>query len=173
MAVVYGSVRSRRRRFRGDEVTTEIEQKRKRNRDWVRADRAKNPDKYRERERRRRNHPPVKAGKHLADKNWKGRRIFWSKARDVSEGLDAVTGEQLAALYHRQRGRCALTGRKLTRETLNLDHIIPFSRGGHRGIENLRYVCKEANEAKGGLMDAEFFKLCQDILLFTGGEPWK
>jgi len=147
--------------------------RRERNRDWMRKDRAKNPQKYRQRERARRTQPDVAARRKRVVRQWMLRRFFTSKARDISDGLDVVTGSQLAALYHRQRGRCALSGRRLTRENMQIDHVVPLAGGGWRGLENVRWVCKEANTAKWTLSDAEFIALCRDVVGFTAnGEPW-
>lgn len=58
-----------------------------------------------------------------------------------------------------------MTGRKLTRENVQLDHIIPKVRGGSSTIENLRWVHRDVNYAKRDLFDAEFVALCQEVTL--------
>lgn len=175
MALEHGTPkRPQRRRIKFACDEERLARRRQMNRDWMRADRAKNPEKYRKRERAHRNKPEVRARIIARQRLWVSRHPFLAKARDISDGLDAVTGAQLAALYKRQRGRCALTGRKLTKVNMQIDHIVPVSRNGARGVENLRWVCKEANEAKGGLLDTEFFQLCRDVLAFTSGaQPWR
>ena len=74
-------------------------------------------------------------------------------------------------MYKDQRGLCALSGRKLTKTDMQLDHIIPESRGGTHAATNLRWVCQAANDAKKALMDAELMDLCRDILRH-GARPW-
>ena len=64
----------------------------------------------------------------------------------------------------RQRGKCALTGRKLTIENMSVDHIVPMIKGGSLNISNLRLTVKEANIAKWTLTDEELFVLCEEIL---------
>lgn len=53
--------------------------------------------------------------------------------------------EEWLDLLHRCKGRCVKCGkkRKLTR-----DHIIPLSKGGHDGIENIQPLCRPCNTRK-------------------------
>jgi 5-methylcytosine-specific restriction endonuclease McrA len=86
------------------------------------------------------------------------RRFFWWRARRLE-----VTPRQLATLWKRQRGRCALTGRRLDR-TAQLDHILPRAKGGCDRIENLRWLCPDVNLAKRDMTDEQFTSICQDVL---------
>ncbi len=99
-------------------------------------------------------------------RHYYAKRFFWGRAMKL-RGQGRATPAQLSKLWKRQRGRCALTGRKLKRAA-QLDHIIPKARGGSDGIENLRWVCEEVNILKRHLMDSEFFQLCQDVLNHRG-----
>jgi 5-methylcytosine-specific restriction endonuclease McrA len=83
-----------------------------------------------------------------------------------------VSAQDLAALWKRQRGRCALTGRRLDK-TAHLDHIVPRAKGGTDNIENLRWVCDEVNLAKRDLSDQDFIQLCRDVLAIAAdkGQP--
>jgi 5-methylcytosine-specific restriction endonuclease McrA len=92
-----------------------------------------------------------------------GRRFFWGRAMKL-RGEGRATTANLAYLWKRQRGRCALTGRRLNRENSHLDHITARARGGADNISNLRWVCIEANLAKRELSDAEFIALCADVI---------
>jgi 5-methylcytosine-specific restriction endonuclease McrA len=67
-----------------------------------------------------------------------GRRFFWGRAMKL-RGEGRATTANLAYLWKRQRGRCALTGRRLNRENSHLDHITARARGGADNISNLRY----------------------------------
>ncbi len=71
---------------------------------------------------------------------------------------------ELARLFISQKGLCRLTGEKLTRENISLDHIIPKIRGGGTGIGNLSFVTKEVNLAKHKLLDVEFVELCKKVI---------
>ena len=45
---------------------------------------------------------------------------------------------------------CQYCGRRLARSRLNLDHVIPRSRGGHTTWENIVTSCHPCNHKKGG-----------------------
>lgn len=65
------------------------------------------------------------------------------------------------------RPRCYLTGKVLKLEEENsyeLDHIIPVSKGGNGGLENLAICTREANQAKRDLLLEEFLILCKNVL---------
>jgi len=83
-------------------------------------------------------------------------------------GAGKASTADLARLWKLQRGQCAMTGRRLTRDTAHLDHIVAKARGGTDAIGNLRWVCTEANLAKRELSDAEFLALCSDVMAWIG-----
>jgi 5-methylcytosine-specific restriction endonuclease McrA len=45
--------------------------------------------------------------------------------------------------------RCVYCGVGLTRKTITRDHVIPSSRGGESGPDNLVPACARCNRAKG------------------------
>ncbi len=53
-------------------------------------------------------------------------------------------------IYARDNCTCQYCGRKLPRHELNLDHVIPRSRGGTSTWENVVCSCHECNRRKGG-----------------------
>lgn len=95
------------------------------------------------------------------------RRFFFTAScrLKIREKGQVATYKELAALWKFQRGTCVLTGRRLTRDNVQLDHIVPLVRGGSSTIENLRWVHRDVNYAKRDLFDAEFIALCQEITL--------
>lgn len=99
-------------------------------------------------------------------RDYYARRFFWSKAMRL-RGAGRATARELAAIWKAQRGRCALTGRRLDR-TAQLDHKTPLSRGGGDDASNLQWLCGAVNQSKRALTDAEFIALCGDVMLWIG-----
>lgn len=77
--------------------------------------------------------------------------------------LAAVSAKDLWSLWKAQRGRCALTGRRLGRDA-HLDHITPRCRGGSHDLVNLQWLCPSANYAKRHLTNDEFLAVCEESL---------
>ena len=146
MAMTADEVRASKRAFMARKRAEDPEAARKQNRDWH----ANNRDYSRAKMR-----------------DYYARRFFWGKAMKL-RGPDRATYKDVAHLWHEQRGRCALTGRPLTREGAQLDHIIPKTRGGGDNVENLQWLCREANIAKRAMTDDEFIALCSDVMRWIG-----
>jgi 5-methylcytosine-specific restriction endonuclease McrA len=53
-------------------------------------------------------------------------------------------------IYARDRNTCQYCGRRYPRQELNLDHVIPRSRGGRSAWTNVVCSCIECNRKKGG-----------------------
>lgn len=53
-------------------------------------------------------------------------------------------------IYARDKCTCQYCGQRLPRHELNLDHVIPRSRGGVSAWENVVCSCQECNRRKGG-----------------------
>jgi len=102
------------------------------------------------------------------NRRWKMRRFFYQRARRWQERHGyAITPITLWGIWKRQRGLCALTGRRLdgrSTRAASLDHILARGNGGRGDPVNLRWVCYEANVAKGVLSDSQLFGLCEEIL---------
>jgi 5-methylcytosine-specific restriction endonuclease McrA len=94
------------------------------------------------------------------------RRFFWGRAMKL-RGENRATFRDLARIWKNQRGRCALTGRRLDR-TAQLDHVLAKARGGTDEASNLRWLCKAANLARREFSDDEFFTLCFDVVRMRG-----
>lgn len=142
-----------------------LEEIRKAKREAMARRRAADPEAARKyhRERHFKNHE-VNKGKMRA---YAQRRFFWNREMHL-RGPNRATAKQLARLWKVQRGCCALTGRRLTKTTAHLDHIIPIAKGGGHHAANLRWLCHEANLAKRALSDAEFTALCSDVMAWLG-----
>jgi len=77
-------------------------------------------------------------------------------------------GAEVIALGETQEDRCALSGKVLTPEIAELDHIIPVAKGGGNNIENLQVVHRKVNRMKGTLGNEEFIELCKLIAGLSG-----
>ena len=76
----------------------------------------------------------------------------------LSQGVPPKS--ELMALLERQGFVCALTGSRLTPENATVDHKIPKSNGGLDCLDNLHWVCKDVNKAKGAMSMEDFVSMC-------------
>ena len=53
-------------------------------------------------------------------------------------------------VWRRDKGRCVNCG---SRENLEYDHIIPFSKGGSNTARNIELLCEQCNRSKGAKID--------------------
>jgi 5-methylcytosine-specific restriction endonuclease McrA len=58
-------------------------------------------------------------------------------------------------IYARDQNRCQYCGRQFSRSELNLDHVVPRSRGGTSTWENVVCSCHRCNRLKGGHTPSE------------------
>jgi 5-methylcytosine-specific restriction endonuclease McrA len=58
-------------------------------------------------------------------------------------------------VFARDKNTCQYCGRKFPRSELNLDHVIPRSRGGTSSWENVVCSCHACNRRKGGRLPEE------------------
>ena len=75
-----------------------------------------------------------------------------------------ITALDLFGIAKKQRLICPLTGKKLTRDSISLDHIKPITNGGTNSLDNLRFITRQANVAKHEMSDADFLSFCKDIV---------
>jgi HNH endonuclease len=74
------------------------------------------------------------------------------------------TAWDLWKIWKKQRGRSALTGKKLAKDdSPELDHIVPKSRGGTDTLSNLQWLTKIENRAKHDLSINEFIEICRAV----------
>ena len=76
---------------------------------------------------------------------------------------ETATVADLMDLLRRQSQRCALSGIRLTVDTVALDHIVPIASGGGDGVDNLQLVDTEVNTMKGTLDQDRFLELCRRV----------
>ena len=58
-------------------------------------------------------------------------------------------------IYSRDQNRCQYCGRQFARAELNLDHVVPRSKGGTSTWENVVCSCHRCNRLKGGRSPVE------------------
>jgi 5-methylcytosine-specific restriction endonuclease McrA len=92
----------------------------------------------RERARRRRQMPHVRAAAREASNRWRALQVS-------APGFDYCTPEKLEARCALYGYRCAYCGSERARE---IDHVIPLSRGGTHFPSNLVPACRRCNAAK-------------------------
>lgn len=78
-----------------------------------------------------------------------------------SLGSKRAFAKELRKLIEKQGYKCALTGVHLTPRTAELDHITPIKKGGSNEIENLQWVSRQVNRAKGSMLQSEFIEMCR------------
>ena len=66
-------------------------------------------------------------------------------------GLRAASPSLRFAVFRRDSYTCQYCGRKAPAVPLHIDHVIPWSRGGHTVLSNLKTACNVCNLGKGGL----------------------
>ena len=78
-----------------------------------------------------------------------------------------VTQKYLRGLLKVQKGKCAITGKRLKPEEMSADHIIPVSRkelNPVNGKTNVWLVDKKVNQFKRTMTYDELIKICRLIL---------
>ena len=94
-----------------------------------------------------------------------------TRGRDAASASDKssyATRVELRALLEQQGYKCALTGRDLDPKTAHVDHVVPIHAGGGSGVDNLQWLDKAVNRAKGTMSLAEFWAMCCDVVRHLG-----
>jgi 5-methylcytosine-specific restriction endonuclease McrA len=69
---------------------------------------------------------------------------------------DPVPGDVRYRVLAAANGRCALCGATSKERRIEIDHIIPRSKGGSNDISNLQALCDECNRGKSNRDDRRF-----------------
>ena len=83
---------------------------------------------------------------------------------------------ELDALLHKQRHRCAYSGRQIDiGKRASIEHIHPTSRSKNRrtSIENVKWVHSDINLMKSSMTLHEFMLACKEVLQYFGYEVRK
>jgi hypothetical protein len=75
-----------------------------------------------------------------------------------------ITALELWSIAKKQKLICPLSGVKLTRDNISVDHIIPVCDGGTNHPSNLRFIDLNANIAKSSMNDKELYELARRIV---------
>jgi ATP adenylyltransferase len=81
-----------------------------------------------------------------------GRKSIWHKFA----GAKDISGPLQYEVLKRARGRCELCGISRTVKALQVDHIVPGSKGGLTVLENLQALCYTCNAQKQNKDDTDF-----------------
>jgi len=87
------------------------------------------------------------------------RRSYGCEKRYTSKELALFFWHQ----WRRQKGLCALSGRKLTKKNAQIDHKEPRKYGTNNDFDNLQWVTDDANRAKNQMTPQEFKEFITDI----------
>ena len=52
-------------------------------------------------------------------------------------------------VYERDNGRCHICGKKVSKKSWHLDHLIPLIKGGEHSYRNVAVSCPKCNMSKG------------------------
>lgn len=85
---------------------------------------------------------------------------------DEKTTKQTVTARSLLELIEKQQFMCALSGELLTPETASLDHKIPISKGGEHSLDNVAWVHRSINAAKGTMTIDEFILVCRKVTAY-------
>jgi diadenosine tetraphosphate (Ap4A) HIT family hydrolase len=75
---------------------------------------------------------------------------------------DSPVSDSLAyRVFKEAKGRCALCGTTKDERPLDIDHIIPRSKGGETFYENLQVLCSKCNRTKRDKDDTDFREIVE------------
>lgn len=73
----------------------------------------------------------------------------WDEQRRAREsGAERVEKIDREYIIARDGGTCHLCGKKPLRHLIELDHLVPLSKGGNHTADNLRVSCRRCNRVR-------------------------
>lgn len=90
-----------------------------------------------------------------------------------ASGAGTATPNECYELLKAQGFKCALSGQRLTPDSMALDHIVAVKDGGSDCISNLQWVDARVNRMKGSMSDDELIQICVRVTAhrFNGSLP--
>ena len=82
-----------------------------------------------------------------------GEIAYRSKGKEKRKSIPVETRK---IIYKQSGGRCAICGKQIDFNEMELDHINPISLGGNSNQSNLQCCCVSCNRMKGNLPPEEF-----------------
>ena len=76
----------------------------------------------------------------------------------AQDNTDTIPNAKRAQVYAKFDGCCAYCGRRITFRELDIDHVVPKSKGGSNDLQNLFPSCMRCNRLKDSLSIEEFRK---------------
>jgi diadenosine tetraphosphate (Ap4A) HIT family hydrolase len=80
-----------------------------------------------------------------------------------SNAREYVPGVSRFEVLKRAGGRCQLCGVSHTDRQIDVDHIVPVSKGGSNDFSNLQALCRKCNAQKGNRDATDFRALAEDF----------
>lgn len=71
---------------------------------------------------------------------------------------------EIRELLQKQNFKCFLTGRELTPDNVEAEHILPISKGGKHEVENLCLIIDSLRELKRYRSPEEIISIARDII---------
>ncbi len=79
-----------------------------------------------------------------------------------------IKPSEIRELLHKQDFKCFLTGRELSPENVEAEHILPVSQGGEHKVENLCLIIDSLRELKRYRNPEEILSIAKDIIKTLG-----
>lgn len=93
-------------------------------------------------------HVRARAREYYKNNKDRFRAYVMNRHAKVAGAVGTHCGADIESLLGKQRFLCAACGKDISAR-YHVDHIIPLSRGGGNGVENLQVLCPECNLSKG------------------------
>lgn len=80
--------------------------------------------------------------------------------------MDGYGYKEVLKHFEGTKVKCYLTGKEIdiTKDSYQLDHITPVSKGGTGEINNMGICIPEANQSKSDMLIEEYLDLCKSVL---------